>query len=81
MTAAPGGSSTRTVTARAGNGTQSSVGTPGNLACTVTSAATTCSDTTNVYTSAANALLNWSNAVSGVQAAATLSIGSVVTVP
>jgi hypothetical protein len=79
---APGGSTTRTITLREGTGTQGSVGTPGNVACTVTSAATTCTDNTNTFAATAGTFINMMYTVSGSNAGLTnFRVGSVVTVP
>lgn len=76
---APGGTATHTITMRAN---AASVGTPGSLACTMTSALTSCSDSTNSYsTSAADLLALLSSAANSPAAMTYLKIGTVMTVP
>lgn len=75
---APGGATTRAITLRQGNGTQSSTA----LTCTITSAATGCTDTTHSSSATLGQFLDWQNTLSGTNAALTQwRIGAVMTVP
>lgn len=62
---APGGVTSRAITLRGGNGTQGNVGTPSDVSCTVTSAATGCTDTTNTFSPVAGTFVNWATTVAG----------------
>lgn len=76
---APGGTASRAITVRAGS---ASVGTPGNLSCTITSAITACNDPTNSYTAATNDLLDLLVIGTNTPAVVTFyKTGAVMTVP
>jgi hypothetical protein len=85
----PGTALTRTITLRGGaTSNVSSPGTTGSMAgqavtCTVTAAATTCSDLTHTYSPVAGGFVSWETSVSGTQlnALAWFKNSAVVTIP
>lgn len=75
---APGSGTTRTITLRQGNGTQSST----SLTCTIATASTTCNDTSDTYSAPLNNFLDWQTTVSGTGAVLTaFRASAVVTIP
>lgn len=74
----PGGATTRTFTLRQGTGASQS---NTSVTCTVASAATTCQDSSNSYSSAAGNLIDMQTTVSATTSTPFGKIGMVLTVP